>query len=155
MTIIDVSTGDRIQVNVMPVENTDYKYLTSQRYFFNWKEEKGYEVYKLVIKDTNDILGLISIERIPQEWRIHIRLLTVSKENRGRAKKYERIAGNLIAHVAKIAVELFGEMACISLKPKTTIRQYYIDTYNMKLTGKVLSLEVPELLNLINQYDHE
>lgn len=155
MTIIDVSTGDRIQVNVMPVENADYKFLTSQRYFFNWKEERGYEVYKLVIKDTNDILGLISIERIPQEWRIHIRLLTVSKENRGRAKKYERIAGNLIAHVAKIAVELFGEMACISLKPKTTIRQYYIDTYNMKLTGKVLSLEVPELLNLINQYDHE
>lgn len=155
MTIIDVSTGDRIQVNVMPVENTDYKYLTSQRYFFNWKEEKGYEVYKLVIKGTNDILGLISIERIPQEWRIHIRLLTVSKENRGRAKKYERIAGNLIAHVAKIAVELFGEMACISLKPKTMIRQHYIDTYNMKLTGKVLSLEVPELLNLINQYDHE
>ncbi len=155
MTIIDVSTGDRIQVNVMPVENADYKFLTSQRYFFNWKEEKGYEVYKLVIKDTNDILGLISIERIPQEWRIHIRLLTVSTENRGRAKKYERIAGNLIAHVAKIAVELFGEMACISLKPKTTIRQHYIDTYNMKLTGKVLSLEVPELLNLINQYDHE
>ena len=93
------------------------------------------------------------MERIPTEWRIHIRLLTVSRENKGKDKKYDKIAGNLIAYVSKLAVEEFGELACISLRPKTLIAQHYIDKYNMNTTGITLSLEVPEILNLINQYD--
>lgn len=155
MDIIEISSGKSFQVEVMPVESTDFKTLAKQRYFFNWKEEKSNEVYKLIINGSQDILGLISIERIPDEWRVHIRLLTVSKENVGRTKKYDKIAGNLITHVAKIAISEYGEMACISLKPKSKIRQYYIDKYKMNLTGMTLSLEVPEILNLINQYDHD
>lgn len=155
MNIIEISSGKSFQVEVMPVESTDFKTLAKQRYFFNWKEEKSNEVYKLIINGSQDILGLISIERIPDEWRVHIRLLTVSKENVGRTKKYDKIAGNLITHVAKIAISEYGEMACISLKPKSKIRQYYIDKYKMNLTGMTLSLEVPEILNLINQYDHD
>jgi len=46
----------------------------------------GGKVYKLVIKGENDILGLISLERISSEWRVHIRLLTVSKDNKGSGK---------------------------------------------------------------------
>ncbi len=50
------------------------------------------------------MLGVVSIERIPQEWRIPIWLLTVSKENNENEKKYDKIAGNLIAFLAKIAI---------------------------------------------------
>jgi hypothetical protein len=107
------------------------------------------------MKGQNDILGLVSIERIPSEWRIHIRLLTVSIENKGKEKLFEKIAGNLIAYVAKIAVADFGELACISLRPKSSIAQHYINKYNMNVNGMTLSLEVPEIINLINQYDHD
>lgn len=155
MNIIKVSSGKTFQVKIVPVENVDFKILDKKRYFFNWKNEKHNEIYKLTKNGSNDILGLISIERIPKEWRIHIRLLTVSIENKGETKEYDRIAGNLITYVAKIAVEEFGEMACISLKPKSKIRQHYIDKYKMNQTGMTLSLEVPEILNLINQFDHE
>ncbi|MEX0660268.1 MAG: hypothetical protein WEA58_05625 [Balneolaceae bacterium] len=155
MNIVKISTGESFQIEVEPVVSSDYKLLVKHRYFFNWNEEKGNEVYKLILKGSNDILGLVSIERIPDEWRVHIRLLTVSKENKGGKKEYDKIAGNLIAHVAKIAVAEYGELACISLRPKSKIRQHYIDKYNMKLTGTTLSLEVPEILNLINQYDHD
>jgi hypothetical protein len=112
-------------------------------------------LYKLVIKEKNDILGLISIERIPSEWRIHIRLLTVSIETKGKTKLFEKITGNLITYVAKIAVAEFGELAFISLRPKSSIAQHYIDKYNMNITGMTLSIEVPEIINLINQYDHD
>lgn len=104
---------------------------------------------------VSDILGLVSLERITNEWRIHIRLLTVSKENKGNGKKYDKIAGNLITHVAKIAVVEFGELACVSLKPKSEIAQHYIDKYNMNVTGITLSIEVPEILDLINLYDND
>ena len=155
MNIVEVSTGNIFPIDVLPVENTDYKVLTKSRFFFDWKEERVHEVYKLVVKGETDILGLISVERIPEEWRIHIRLLTVSKENKGSGKKFDKIAGNLITHAAKIAVAEFGEFACISLKPKSQIAQHYIERYKMNITGITLSLEVPEILNLINLFEND
>ena len=81
MNIVERLTGKVYPIEILPVENTDYKSLSKARYFFDWKEERKQEVYKLVKKGQHEILGLVSIERIPAEWRIHIRLLTVSKEH--------------------------------------------------------------------------
>lgn len=155
MYIEEVSTGRRHQIEILPLENSDYKLLSKARYFFNWNDEANQEAYKLVLRGQSNIQGLVSIERIPSEWRIHIRLLTVSRENKGKGKKFDRITGNLIAHVAKIAVADYAAFACISLRPKSAIAQHYMDKYHMNVTGKTLSLEVPEILNLINEYDHE
>ena len=155
MKIVDTSNGKEYPIEILPVESEDFKSLGKVRYFFDWRIERNQEVYKLQMTGSSDILGLVSLERIPNEWRIHIRLLTVSKENKGNGKKYDKIAGNLIAHVAKIAVLEFGELACISLKPKSQIARHYIDKYNMKVTGLTLSIEMPEILDLINLYDHD
>ncbi|WP_291285283.1 N-acetyltransferase [Flavobacterium sp.] len=155
MTIQETSSGKIYNVEILPVEDIDFKSIDKKRYFFDWKTEKAYEIYKLKIINSNDILGIISLERIPQEWRIHIRLLTVSLENKGTNKKFDNIAANLITHAAKIAVAEYAELACVSLKPKSNIAQHYIDKYNMNITGMTLSLEVPEILNLINTYDNE
>ncbi|MDF0694115.1 N-acetyltransferase [Aquirufa ecclesiirivi] len=154
MNVVEVSTSKIYPIEVLPVESEDYKLLSERRYFFNWEEEKTQETYKLVIKGQEEILGLISLERIPSEWRIHIRLLSVSLENRGEGKTYENIAGNLIAFVSKIAVKEFGEFACVSLRPKSSIAHHYITKYNMNVTGVTLSLEVPEILDLINRYEY-
>ncbi len=155
MRIIEISTKKEYSVEILPVESDDYKYIKKDRYFFNWKTEKEEEVYKLRIIGSNDILGLVSIERIPQEWRLHIRLLSVSKENKGKEKQFDNITGNLIAHVAKIAVREYGELACVSLKPKIQIVKHYIEKYNMNATGVTLSIEVPEIIDLINKYDKD
>lgn len=155
MNIVDTSTGEKYRVEIVLVEKEEFKLFRESRYFFDWRIEQIHETYKLQITGTNDVLGLISLERLPDEWRIHIRLLTVSKENKGNGKKYDKIAGNLIAHVAKIAVIEYGELACVSLKPKTNIVQHYIEKYRMNVTGMTLSLEVPEILDLINLYDHD
>lgn len=155
MKIIEISTGEKYSVDILPLEIDEFKTLRKERYFFDWKIEKNQEVYKLQIKGSSDILGLVSIERILQEWRIHIRLLTVSKENKGNKKKYDKIAGNLIAYAAKIAIREFGELACVSLRPKSQIARHYIDKYNMNITGLTLSIEVPEIIDLINLYDYD
>ena len=155
MKIIELSTGKEFLVEILPVESDDFMNLPKERYFFDWKTERNKELYKLQIIGSRDILGLVSMERIPEEWRLHIRLLTVSKENRGKGKRYERIAGNLITHVAKIAILEFGELACVSLRPKVQIAQHYIDKYNMNITGITLSIEVPEILELIKLYDND
>jgi hypothetical protein len=113
MNVVELSTGNILPIDILLVEKADFKTILKDRYFFDWKEERTHELYKLVIRGQNDILGLISLERIPTEWRIHIRLITVSKENKGSGKVFEKIAGNLIAHAAKLAVLEFGELACV------------------------------------------
>ncbi|SHH09069.1 N-acetyltransferase [Flavobacterium johnsoniae] len=155
MTIQETSSGKIYNVEILPVEDIDFKSIDKKRFFFDWKTERAYEIYKLKIINSNDILGIISLERIPEEWRVHIRLLTVSLENKGANKIFDNIAANLITHAAKIAVAEYAELACVSLKPKSNIAQHYIDKYNMNITGMTLSLEVPEILNLINTYDNE
>lgn len=155
MNIIDRESGKTYSIEILAVKNNELEAFQKDEYFFDWIEEKNQEVYKLKIVNSSAVLGLISIERIPEEWRIHIRLLCVSRENKGKTKKYENIVGNLLTHVAKIAVLEYGELACISLRPKTKIAQHYITKFKMNITGATLSLEVPEILNLINVYDHE
>jgi len=155
MKIIEILTRKEYSVEVLPIEPNDFKSIKKERYFFNWKTEKEEEVYKLRIVGSNDILGLVSIERIPKEWRLHIRLLTVSKENKGKEKRFDNITSNLIAHIAKIAVREYGELACVSLKPKLQLAKHYIEKYNMNVTGVTLSIEVPEIIDLINKSDKD
>ncbi|WP_134088562.1 N-acetyltransferase [Olivibacter sp. XZL3] len=155
MSVLEVSTGQRYHIKVIKVEAADFKVISNKRYFFNWNEEKAYEIVKLTLVDNKDILGLMSFEYIDTEKRIHVRLLAVSKENVGKNKVYDDIVGNLLTFAAKKAVLKYAEWACISLRPKTELVQHYIDKYKMNITGMTLSLEVPEILELINNYDHE
>jgi len=136
MNIIELSSGKIIPVEIIPVIEEDFKNISKKRYFFDWKKEKAFNIYKLMIKGESDILGLASIEIIPSEWRIHIRLLTVSIENIGENKRYDKIIGNLIAFISKLSVKEFAELACVSLVPKTAIAKHYIEKYNMNVTGK-------------------
>jgi len=156
MNVIETSTGKKHFIDIIHLEEGEFKSLKRSQFFFDWKVEQGFEVYKLQIVGKSEILGLISLERIPKEWRVHIRLLTVSEENKGREKKYDKIAGNLIAFAAKIAVRDYGEYACVSLRSKSDITKHYISKYNMTLvTDTTLSIQVPEILDLINFYDNE
>lgn len=38
--------------------------------------------------------------------------------------------------------------------PLQPIAKHYIDKYQMQITGTTLSIEIPEILDLINLYDH-
>lgn len=155
MHVINLLNGKKFPVDVLPVEKRDYKSIRRIDFYFNWRDEAGYGVYKLVMKGDKNILGLISVERFPMEWRLHIRLLCAARNHVGKNKIYDRIAGNLMAYVAKLAVTEFGVMACLSLRPKTSLQSHYCRKYRMNATGTILSLEVPEINNLINEYCHE
>lgn len=154
MFIVERKSGVSHKIEITPVNKSDYKRITATRFWFNWKEEEKYDVYKLHIKGTDEILGLVSFESFPVESRITVRLLAVSKENRGKNKKYDRIAGNLIAFAGIRSFKLFGEWACISLVPKTELIEHYKEKYGMLHAGKSLFLDGKELVQLIIEYDH-
>lgn len=154
MYIVERATGKKHEIIIEPVMKEDYKQMTKKRYFFNWKTEKPYHVYKLRRTNGDDLLGLVSFEIDSIEPWILIRLLTVSKENKGsKTKEYERITGNLIAYVCREAQKLFGKDACIALEPKTGLVEHYISKYGMEPAIDLLYLLEEPLLALIKKYE--
>ena len=153
MYIIERLTGKEHKAIVESVVTVDYNQITKANFFFNWKTEKKNEVYKLRLATSDSILGLMSFEKHKVEHRIELKLLAVSKENRGKNKKYERIAGCLIAFVCKVAVTDYGEYACVSLIPKTLLKKHYIKSYGMKEAGRSVYLEDKCLLELLLKYE--
>lgn len=153
MAIIEVATGRKLKSSVTPLVNADFKQITKKRYFFDWKKERGMsDLFKLTMQGEWDILGVLALIDFPQELRVQIHLLCVSRENQGIDKMYEGIAGSLIAFAGRVAVTKYFEQACISLLPKTELRSHYKSKYDMMDGGPQLFLEGSRLNDLIKKY---
>jgi len=153
MEIIEVATGLRKTVIISKAEDEDFKVLTKSRYSFAWRSFKTQtKVYKLQIKGKDDILGVVGLIDFPDERRIEIKLLATSRENIGKNKAYDRIAGCLIGFACRIAVAQYGEDACVSLVPKTTLVKHYMTRYHMLNAGWQLYLEGKALNQILKEY---
>ena len=153
MAIIEVATGRKLTASISPLEDADFKLITKKKYFFDWKKEKGTaDLFKLTLQDESEILGLLALTDFPREFRMQIHLLCVSFDNRGKDKKYDGIAGSLIAFAARTATVKYFDQACISLKPKTELRAHYKAKYGMMDGGPQLFLEGARLQSIIKKY---
>jgi len=118
----------------------DFKNIKKDKQFsFDWEEEKKYEVFKLILKEENEIVGLIAIIDIPEELRLYIHLLEISKDNIGKNKKIERIAGCLIAYICRISFSK-GYGGFVSLVPKTKLINHYQKEYGFAQFGRQLAV---------------
>lgn len=153
--IIDRLTEAYCEIIIEQIQNEDYKKITKRKFFFDWKTELENSVYKLKILGSEEILGLISLIHYPEESRVEINLLAVSKENRGKEKQYDDIAGNLIGFACREAISHYAEIACVSLIPKTKLKKHYITKYGMEDAGKHVYLEGLALFRIIEKYIDE
>ncbi len=156
MEIVELATGRRKPVSISRAEDKDFRILTEKRFTFDWISLKETTtVYKLQLCDTGDILGVMGLIDFPGEQRIEISLLASSRENRGKNKKYDRIAGCLIAFACKLAAKKYEGNACVSLVPKTALVKHYMSKYSMRYAGWQLYVEGQDLDNLIKEYINE
>ncbi len=123
----------------------------SNRFLFDWSSEKENKIYKIYPKTKGEVLGLISINDIPEELRVHIELIEISKGNTGKSKKIENIAGCLIAFACKMAFEK-GYGGFVSLIPKTLLIDHYKNRYGFKQFGRQLALEWESSKAVIQKY---
>jgi hypothetical protein len=97
-------------------------------------------------------LGVMGLVDVPEEKRIEIRLLANAKENKGRNKVYDRVAGCLIAFACFGAAEKYQDEACVSLLPKTSLVRHYMHKYRMVHKGRQLCLEKEALYYILKKY---
>lgn len=153
MKITEISSGISKEVLIQLIEKEDLVQITTDRFSFDWKKEiKKEEVYKLTLPAEHHILGLICLQHHPAEERIEMKLVEVSKQNMGRNGLHEGIAGCLIAFAGRTALAKYGRYACISLVPKTNLRNHYIQKYGMIDGGWQLYLELDALNRIVAKY---
>lgn len=153
MFIFEMSSGISKKIVISQVNPADLTSLTRKRYFFTWKALKQSAIiYKLQIEGEKEILGVMALVDYPTEKRIEIKLIASSIENRGKNKKYDRIAGCLIAYACRLSADKYLEDACVSLIPKTELLNHYKQKYYMVYGGWQLYLESEALFKLIKEY---
>jgi hypothetical protein len=136
MKIREIETGEDVSVQIEPFSEKDFKDIKKNRCqfpHFNWNKYKGKEVYKLHIKGDTTILGAMCMTQHNAEDgydAIEIDLLEVSAGNVGANKKYENIAGCLIAFACKESFKR-GHDGCVFLSPKTNLIHHYTSKYGM------------------------
>ena len=76
MKVLHRKTNEQHEAVIELVKDEDWEIIDKSGQFeFNWRVEKNYLVQKIRLKLEDEILGLISIEDIPNELRLHIRLI--------------------------------------------------------------------------------
>ncbi|MCO6479994.1 MAG: hypothetical protein J5I94_25375 [Phaeodactylibacter sp.] len=152
MKVIHRESGELLEAVIELAEDKDWKIIQNENTFqFDWNFEKGQIVHKIRLETEEEILGLVSIEDIPKEFRIHIRLIEVNVRDVGKQKRYDNIAGCLFAFICELAFQKDYE-GYVSLQPKTELAGHYVSKYGFQQLGKNLFIELDDSRKLINKY---
>lgn len=153
MKLIDTSSGDLVEAIILELEPKDFQEIKKGKVFvFDWSLEEKHDVYKICLKgQETKILGLLSLIDHPAELRIHISLIEVVKEQVGREKTLDHIAGCLIGFACGIAFRK-GYEGFVSLLPKTRLIDWYQEKYGFRQYGRLLALEHEQSKRVIDQY---
>ncbi len=122
-----------------------------QRFEFDWQALTGCEIYALRLNRERLVVGMMALKNIPDELRIEIVLLESSRENVGRLKTYERIAGCLIGFACRLAF-MRGYFGFVSLIPKTRLIEHYTAMYGFEQYGRHLAIDMERSQQLIEKY---
>lgn len=103
-----------------------------------------------IVNNQKIIQGLISLEI--KSDHIYIHLLENAPFNKGKAKIYAGVAGNLVAFACKLSFQR-GHEGNVSFLSKTQLVQHYIETVGaIHFGGRVMVIDTNAALKLINKY---
>ncbi len=155
MRLVNLKTQEEFDADIIAIEEKDLKKIQqSDQFIFDWQVEKEHSIFKITPteqEEKDQILGLISLSNIPDELRIHIHLVEVAKNNIGKDKIIDRVAGCLLAFATKLAFEK-GYLGFTSLVPKTELIELYVTKYGFSQYGRQLAIERQAAINLIQKY---
>jgi hypothetical protein len=154
-SIENTFSGDRFQTEVIVVDKKDLKVVTKKKgWLFDWKLEFAYperELYKLTIVNNSHVIqGLISLEVKTDHVFIH--LIENAPFNKGKAKIYAGVPGNLVAFACKLSFQrgYEGNVAFIS---KSQLINHYIESLGAThFGGRLMIIGTSAALKLINRY---
>ncbi|MCF0074383.1 hypothetical protein LZD49_28120 [Dyadobacter sp. CY261] len=148
----DLLTGEKLPVIPSRLSGKEIALLNkSKRFDFEWNLQNRFEVYGLRLESSGIVVGLVSFECQKKNIAIEIKLIANAKEHCGSRKRYDRIAGCLIAFVCAKSFDLNFD-GYVYLKAKTAIIRHYCQKYGFVNNGNSLFTDTVNSRKLINEY---
>lgn len=154
-SIRNVITGDSFQTDIIRITKLDLKTITKKNgWLFDWKLELQYperDIYKLTIVNNNTIIqGLISLE--VKSDHVYMHLVESAPFNKGKAKIYSGVPGNLVAFACKLSFQR-GHEGNVAFISKTQLIDHYIESLGaIHVGGRLMIVDTSAALRLMNRY---
>lgn len=155
MFVRDLRTNRLLKVDI---QNATTKEIASVsiEFGFNWKKlikQSNSNTYSLkFINEPDVVLGLLHLIII--QGMLIMNLVEVSKTNLGRKKRYDYIAGCLIAFACKQSFEIETDYkGFLTFNAKSELTELYKSKYHAKqINGQRMYIEPENGIQLINEY---
>lgn len=125
-SIENAETGESFQTKIRRLTKADLKLIIKINWRFDWRSEindETKEVFKLSTVNNESIIhGLISVEEKADHIFIH--LVESAKFNKGKAKMYIGVPGNLIAYACKVSFDK-GYDGFVAFESKSNLIDHY------------------------------
>lgn len=131
----DAKTGDVLETIYSLADKSELKNLKGWN--FNWLADdlKNAEIYKLQIKGSSDIQGLVALTRFERDKAVYVDIAESAPHNFGENKKYNGVGGHLFAIAAHRSKELgYGGFVFMDAKNKDLV-EHYRNTLGATLLG--------------------
>lgn len=153
-SIENISTGEVFDTEIVRLTGSDASQIKKSDWQFDWHKEmkdKTKNIYKLTtVNNPTIIQGLLSIE--DKTDHIFMHLIESSKFNKGKAKVYLGVPGNLVAFACKVSVDR-GYEGFLAFDAKTALIKYYQQTLHAThFRGLRMFIEPDAASRLISQY---
>ncbi len=154
-SIKNVISGDSFQTDITRITKLDLKTITKKNgWLFDWKLELQYperDVYKLTIVNNQSIIqGLISLE--VKSDHVYMHLVESAPFNKGKAKIYSGVPGNLVAFACKLSFQR-GHEGNVAFISKTQLINHYVESLGaIHFGGRLMIIDTSAALKLMNRY---
>ena len=136
------------------ITNSEADRLKRQGWLFDWSvpHTNGYEVYELLLKDTDERQGLIALKHIRSQLYTHVDIVEVSPLNRGKSGEFQGVGAHLFAIACKLSWDV-GNEGFVQFTAKTNLVEHYRVTLGAKNIDKQnMYIDSYAALRLIHKY---
>lgn len=124
---------------------------------FDWSipHKNGYEVYELLLKENEEVQGMIALKHIRSQYYTHVDIVESAPYNVGAKGKYKGVGAHLFAIACKLSWQA-GNEGYVQFTAKTNLIEHYQRTLNAKIIERnIMYIDTYDALQLINKYVKE
>ena len=138
--LVEIETGKIHQTTFSVAKSSELSNLQKQGWNFDWtyKDLAYCNIYKLQIKNDDEIQGLVAAEVV--RGAVYIHLAESAPHNQPKNKKYDGVGGHLFAIAIKLSLAMgFGGYVYFEAK-----NQKLADHYTNKMGARLLRTRIHE-----------
>ena len=111
------------------ISKTDALELKANGWKFDWSvpHKNGYEVYELLLKDSEEVQGMIALKHVRNQYYTHVDIVEAAPFNVGREGIYKGVGAHLFAIACKLSWEV-GNEGYVQFTAKSDLMEHYKNT---------------------------